>query len=121
MPQVMEETQRVPFDQTVCVFFRGSKIQTITQSQDQHTAAGKCGNLAHGDDATGRQPLLAGPWLLAARRYIASMWKTSETKILCFAAVYLRLCGNELPSSLTRALLNIYIKIKQKKKNRAPK
>lgn len=44
----------------VWVFFRGSKIQTITQSQDQHTAAGKCGTLAHGDDATGRQPLLSG-------------------------------------------------------------
>lgn len=49
----------------VCVFLRGSEIQTITQSQDQHTAAGKCGNLAHGDDATGRQPLLSGA--LAAR------------------------------------------------------
>lgn len=71
----MEETQRVPFDQTVrvCVcVFRGSKIQTITRSQDQHTAAVKCGNLAHGDDATGRQPLLAGPGSLLAAPQPAS-------------------------------------------------
>lgn len=53
---------------------------------------------------------LAGPWLLAAlaaRWYTAGVWKTSPTENLCFAAVYLRLCGNELPSSLTGALLNI--------------
>lgn len=76
MPQVTAEIGRqvagkhTICSSRVCVFVEeAQKIHAITQSRDRHTAVRKCGNLAHGDDAIGRQPLLQilvlpGPSLL---------------------------------------------------------